>query len=353
MNIFFQNNNELTALEAQYEAQKIAFAPVIFQVVRTMKELNILSFLSKESNGVTIDEIAKNLNLSAYAVQVLLETAMSANVVKTENEKWSLTKIGYFFHSDSMTNINMDYTHHVNYLGLFSLKESIQEEKPMGLKVFGEWDTIYPAISSLPKEAKRSWFDFDHYYSDSAFNEAINKLNNLNPKTILDIGGNTGKFAMLLGEKHKNIEITIMDLPQQIKIARQNIYEKNLTNVAMIEGNILLEETTIPKGFDIIWMSQFLDCFKAEQIVTILKKIKTSMNEESQICIMEPFWDRQNNETAAYCVINTSPYFTALANGYSKMFKYTDFIEYIHEAGLEVIECIDNIGLCQTIIRCK
>ncbi|PLY05928.1 MAG: SAM-dependent methyltransferase [Arcobacter sp.] len=353
MNNFFKNKDNISAIEAQYEAQKIAFAPIIFQVVRTMRDLNVLKYLADNKKNVSIDKISEALDISKYGIQVLLETALSANVVKVENGFWELTKIGYFLHSDEMTNINMDYNHHVNYLGLFNLEESIKNEKAEGLKVFGEWDTIYPALSILPEEAKRSWFSFDHYYSDTAFLKAIEYLKSLNPKSILDIGGNTGKFALLLESISKDIDITIMDLAQQIKIARQNIYENNSEKITTIEANILLKETKIPQGFDIIWMSQFLDCFKEKQIVDILKKIKTSMGENSQICIMEPFWDRQNNETAAFCVINTSPYFTAMANGYSKMFKYTDFIKLLEEAGLEVIETIDNIGVCQTIIRCK
>lgn len=144
-----------------------------------------------------------------------------------------------------------------------------------------------------------------------------------------------------------------MDLPQQIKLAKQTIYEKNINNISTIEANILMDDSLIPTGFDIIWMSQFLDCFKEEQILYILNKIKKTLTDNSEVCIMEPFWDRQNNETAAYCVINTSPYFTAMANGYSKMFKYSDFEKLVLESGLAIIETIDNIGLCQTIIRCK
>jgi ubiquinone/menaquinone biosynthesis C-methylase UbiE len=342
----------MSALQAQYEAQKIAFAPIIFQVVRTMRDLKILELLATHKK-LNIEYIAQELNISTYGVQVLLETALSANVVKNEENQWSLTKIGYFFNSDKMTNINMDYNHHVNYLGLFNLEESILNEKAEGLKTFGDWDTIYPALSTLPDEAKRSWFTFDHFYSDSAFNEAIKKLSSLQPKRVLDIGGNTGKFATLFCSQNPQSELTIMDLPQQIVLAKQTIYEKNLSNISTYEGNILCDDTVVPKGYDIIWMSQFLDCFKEEQIIYILKKIKASMHEDAQICIMEPFWDRQSNETAAYCVINTSPYFTAMANGYSKMFKYSDFIQYIHKAGLDIIESVDNIGLCQTIIRCK
>lgn len=350
---FFNNYEDLTAIEAQYEAQKIAFAPIVFQVVRTMRDLNILDILSKSKDGLTYEELAVKCSLTKYGIQVLCETALSAGVVFIKDEKVTLSKIGFFINSDKMTNANMNYNHHVNYQGLFYLDDAIKNEKAEGLKVFGQWDTIYPALSTLPKDAKDSWFTFDHLYSDSAFSAAIKKLEELKPKSILDIGGNTGKFATLFASSNPDIEITIMDLPQQIKLAKQTIYEKNIQNIATYEANILLEDTLIPKGFDIYWMSQFLDCFKEKQIVNILKKIRVSMDEDSEICIMEPFWDKQSNETAAYCVINTSPYFTAMANGYSKMFKYTDFIKFIEKAGLEIIEDTHELGLCQTIIRCK
>lgn len=349
---FFKNNDNQSAIEAQYEAQKIAFAPIIFQVARTMRDLKILEILSKNKNGLTYDQLVKITNLSKYAIQVLCETALSANIISFEDEKVYLTKIGFFINSDKMTNANMNYNHHVNYQGLFYLEESIKNGKAEGLKVFSDCETIYPALSTLPEDAKKSWFDFDHLYSDSGFPKAIKILKNLNPKSILDIGGNTGKFASLFAKENPQINITIMDLPQQIKLAKQNIYEQNITNISTYEANILLEETKIPKGFDIIWMSQFLDCFKEEQIIAILSKIRNTMDDNSEVCIMEPFWDRQNNETAAFCVINTSPYFTAMANGYSKMFKYTDFEKSIKIAGFKVVELIDDIGLCQTIIRC-
>lgn len=349
---FFKDNNNLTGLQAQYEAQKIAFAPIVFQVTRTMRDLNILQILSENKNGLSYEELVSKTGLTKYAIQVLCETALSANIVSYKDEKFYLTKIGFFINSDKMTIANMNYNHHVNYQGLFYLEESIKSGKAKGLQVFGEWETIYPALSSLPKKAKESWFEFDHLYSDSGFPDAIKILKNLNPKSILDIGGNTGKFAILFAKENPKIDITIMDLPQQIKLAIRNIHEQNITNISTYESNILLDETKIPSGYDIIWMSQFLDCFKDEQIVTILNKIRISMDDNSQICIMEPFWDRQNSETAAYCVINTSPYFTAMANGYSKMFKYTDFEKFIERAGFKIIETIDDIGLCQTIIRC-
>jgi len=355
MQNFFQDNDTISALEAQYAAQKIAFAPIIFQVAKSMRDLGILEVLyTHDKEGLTLEQISHKVKLSKYGVKTLLETSLSADIVKCSEQKYSITKTGYFLLKDKMTNINMNYNHYVNYQGLYYLEESIKEEKALGLKVFGTWDTIYPALSSLPQQAQESWFTFDHYYSDSSFEEAIQILLKNKPKKILDIGGNTGKFSMQLAKTDSNISVTICDLPEQITLAKENIKKAKLEkNINFIAQDILDKTKAIPTGYDIIWMSQFLDCFKEEDIITLLKRIKQSLTKDTLIYIMEPLWDRQRFETSAYCIINTSPYFTAMANGYSKMFNATDMLDYIHQAGLEVVEEIDNIGICQSIIICK
>lgn len=355
MHNFFTNNDTKTAFEAQYEAQKIAFAPIIFQVARSMRDLGILEALyDNDKIGLTIDEIAKKTTISNYGIQILLETSLSADIVKINNNKYHITKTGYFLLKDKMTRINMDYNHDVNYQGLYYLDESIKEGKASGLKVFGEWETIYPALSSLPSKAQNSWFAFDHFYSDTAFDDAIEILLKSHPRKILDIGGNTGKFSIQLAKKSLNTHITILDLPEQIKLAQENITIEGFNNqVDFIEQNVLDHTQDIPTGYDIIWMSQFLDCFKSEDIIKLLKRVKKSMKEGSKIYIMEPLWDKQRFETSAYCIINTSPYFTTMANGYSKMFNSSDIIDYINKAELKVIEEIDNIGICQNILICE
>ena len=77
-----------------------------------------------------------------------------------------------------------------------TLDKSIETGKPVGLKEFGEWDTIYEGLSSLPTQVQKSWFAFDHFFSDLAFPPALSKVYNGSIKKILDIGGNTGKWAI-------------------------------------------------------------------------------------------------------------------------------------------------------------
>ena len=42
---FFQDAQNLSTVEALYEAQKIAFAPIVFQVARVLRDTNILNIL--------------------------------------------------------------------------------------------------------------------------------------------------------------------------------------------------------------------------------------------------------------------------------------------------------------------
>ena len=100
-------------------------------------------------------------------------------------------------------------------------------------------------------------------------------------------------------------------------------------------------------------MSQFLDCFTEQQVTSILSRAAKSMGENSTLYILEPLWDRQKHETAAYCLTQTSLYFTAMANGNSKLFHSADLIRCIEAAGLQTAKIHDNIGLGNSLICCK
>ncbi|HMJ46216.1 MAG TPA: class I SAM-dependent methyltransferase [Ferruginibacter sp.] len=353
MNFF--SKDKKTAFEAKQAAQWIAFGPVIFQASRVLRNSGILNVIEDSGKtGLTIPEIAAKVNLSRYGVRVLLESGLGMGLVLVNDGKYILGKTGYFILHDSMTKVNMDFVHDVNYKGLFYLDESIEKGKPVGLKEFGDWETIYEGLTQLPEQVQKSWFSFDHYFSDDAFPLVLKKVYTGEVKNILDIGGNTGKWAIASLQYDKNIRLTIMDLPGQLNVAKQKLEAMGLMDrVNFIQANILDESFKFPKGFDTIWMSQFLDCFSEPEIVSILKRCYEALDENGQVLILEPFWDRQYYENAAFCLQQTSLYFTILANGNSQMYSAEVFIECIEEAGFKIAEQEDQIGLSQTLLRLK
>lgn len=348
-------NDDKSALEAKYAAQKIAFGPIMFQAAKALRDLGILQ-LVKESRrvGITQEEIAEKLNLSVYGVKVLLEAGLSLEMVLVKEDKYFLTKTGWHILSDELTKVNMDFTHDVNYLGMFTLEESIKTGKPTGLEVFGEWDTVYEALSQLPPKVQESWFNFDHFYSDYAFPEVLPIVLTENVKKVLDVGGNTGKFSIQCAKFNPNVEVQILDLPGQLNKAFENIkangFEDRITGVPL---NLLDHSVPFPKGADVIWMSQFLDCFSQEDVLQLLLRAKEAMHENASFFIMETYWDKQKFEASTYSLHATSLYFTNIANGCSQMYHSRDMLRLIEEAGLYVEEAFEDVGVSHTLYKCK
>lgn len=343
---------QYTALRAQRLAQEIAFGPIVFQVSRLMVKFGIFQLLDDHKEGLTLEEIAEKTGISLYGVKVLVESSLTIGTVLLKEGKFHLGKAGWFLLNDQMARVNMDFNHDVNYLGMFYLEDTIVKGKPEGLKTLGDWPTIYEGLSSLPEQAQKSWFAFDHFYSDNSFEQALQIVFAGQPKNILDVGGNTGRWATQCVRYNKEVKVTIMDLPQQLEMMRQQT--QGLEGAERIDGyagNLLDPNTQLPKGYDVIWMSQFLDCFSEEEVISILKRASQSMEKNSRLFIMETFWDRQAFETASYCLAQISLYFSAMANGNSKMYYSGDLIRCIEQAGLKVQKIHDNIGLGHSIVE--
>lgn len=348
---------ELSAVESLEKAQEIAFAPFVFQASVALRNLGILDYIfsKRKKGGATIAEIAKEVKVSEYGVGVLLEIAESSNIVtKSPDEKYEVTKTGYFLNAHETVNVNLNFTQDVCYKGLYHLTDSIKNGKPEGLKELGNWNTIYEGLSVLPKKIATSWFEFDHHYSDAVFNEALQTVLRKKPKTIYDVGGNTGKFAIAACSTSESAQIKMFDLPGQLNVALKNTKERGFENrVSGFEIDWLSkEQVEIPTGADTIWMSQFLDCFSEEEILSILTRLTNSMDNKAELLIMETFTDRQKFDNAKFSLEATSLYFTVLANGNSKMYPAKVFLKLIDKAGLKLVEDL-KVGEYHTILVCK
>lgn len=344
-----------SALQAKFDAQKIAFAPIMFQAARALRNLGILEYLLKtKRKGADIDTIAKALKISPYGTKVLLEAGLSLEMVMIKEEKYYITKTGYFILSDELTRVNMDFTHDVNYKGMMYLEDSIVAGKPKGLKVFGNWKTVYEALAELPKKVRKSWFAFDHYYSDYAFPEVLPHIFKSNPKMILDVGGNTGKFSIYCAQNNEDVHMTILDLPGQVKDAKNNIHKAGLDKrISTHAINLLDNSVPFPKGYDVIWMSQFLDCFSQEEILGLLNRSYDALDENGALYILETYWNKQEFKASTYSLHATSLYFTAIANGNSQMYHSDDMSKLIDKSGLYIDEIVENIGVSHTLFKCK
>lgn len=347
-------DDSLRAIDAKVIAQEIAFSPLTFQAIRAMIDLGLLKLIEQsEDKGISVKELSEKSKISLYGVGVLCEMALGMGVIrlskestKQSDEKLVLGKIGYFLLEDDLTKVNFNFTNDICYEGAFKLEDSIKNGKPEGLKVFGDkWTTIYEALSTLPEKAKKSWFEFDHFYSDIAFPEALPIVYAEKPANLVDIGGNTAKWAIASCKYDDKVKVTIVDLPGQTAVAEENAKKAGFADrISTYSGNVLDSETRLPKNPDAVWMSQFLDCFSLHQITKILKKVYEAANENTNVYVLEPLWDKQKYIGSSYALQATSLYFTCMANGNSKMYRYEELVNAIEEAGFTLKTAHHNLG---------
>ena len=350
----FFRDDDIRAIDAKTRAQEIAFAPMTFQAIRAMLELGLLQLIEDAGDkGIRATELSEKSGVSLYGVNLLCEMALGMKVIKLSedstfesDERYVLGKTGWMLLEDDLTKANFWFTNDICYQGAWDLLASIKSGKPEGLKVFGDkWTTIYEALSSLPERAKKSWFDFDHFYSDIAFPDALSIVFSKKPKNLVDIGGNTAKWAISCCKYNPDVHVTIMDLPGQTAVAEKNAASAGFAGrISTKAGNILDEADQLPQGADAVWMSQFLDCFSLQQITKIAKKIYSCIDEKCSVYVLEPLWDKQKFMASSYSLQATSLYFTCMANGNSKMYRYGELVQAIEESGLKLKVAHHNLG---------
>ena len=348
-------DDKMSALQAINQAQYIAFAPVIFQATVALRDLGVLSCIDEANEqGIEIREIVKVTQLTEYGIKVLLDAALSVGLVNKKDCRYLLTRLGHFILHDKMTGVNLEFTRDFCYRGLDGLKSSIESGKPEGLKEYTTGETLYPFLSELPEPAKSSWFKFDHFYSDKAFPKVMPILFEENINTLVDIGGNTGRFSRACAIYNDEVALTVVDLPEQISLMEQEVKAAGFDHrIAGHPANMLDENPNLPKGADIYWMSQFLDCFSEDEVVTILKNVKAAMNLNSRLYILELFWDEQRFEAASLSLNCISLYFTCFANGNSRMYSGKDFRIMVEMSGLKIEQCIDGLGGEHSLLICS
>lgn len=342
------------AQDALAQAQRIAWGPMAFQAVDALQRLGLLSVAeSKGERGLTIAEAARAGRVPPYGARVLLEAGLGCGVFFLNGRnRFVLTKTGLCFLYDRMTRVNLNFMRDVCYHGAASLEKSVRRGKPEGLKALGPWPTIYEGLSKLDPHIQKSWFAFDHFYSDAAYSHAATQVLARHPAMVYDVGGNTGRFASLLCQTDSSVRVTLLDLPGQLAKAKSFLKGEPFQTRISTHPIDVLSKTPFPKGADAVWMSQFLDCFSETEIVSILKKAKRCLRPGGEIFIMEPFWDRQDQEMAAVSLLMISLYFTTMANGNSRMYRASDMLPLIHRAGLKVVKDQEHLGLCHTLLTC-
>ena len=342
-----------SAEAARLDAQKLAFAPLVFQACRVAREQGVLAFgYRRGARGFTAAEAAGACGLSLYAARLLTEACMVAGLLAHDEPRFAITKVGVYWEKDALTRVNADFVHHVCGRGGLHLGEALRTGLPAGLRELGDFSTIYEGLSRLAPDVRGAWLAFDHFYSDGVFEACLGDVLAPGVRHVVDVGGNTGRFARLVTSRAPDVRVTIVDLPGQLAQARVQLADLvDAGRVALHPADLLDPRSALPGGADAYWMSQFLDCFGEDEIASILARTRDAMGPGSRLFVLETFWDLQRHEAARFCVVATSLYFACMANGNSRMYHSRDLRALVESVGMSVEAVRSGLGVAHTLLR--
>lgn len=331
-------------LEPYRKAHQLAFAPLLFQGALAARNLGVLAALDRKQ--AALDQVATTTGLTRYAVRVLVDVCEALELVEERGNGYTLTAAGRLILHDRMTRIHMDFSNDVCYKAAFHLEDALKTGQPSGLSELGPWPNVYEGLAELPEGVRRSWFAFDHYWSDSVFPKVLPIVfSDPKPRRLLDVGKNTGRWARAATKHDPEVEIILLDLPGQLATAA-------LLDEPRIQGiplDLLNHDLLFPTGNDVVFMSQFLDCFGEPDVLALLRRGRAALKPGGRLYVLETFTDRQPNPVAALCLHATSLYFTCVANGTSRMYRSGDLRVLAQHAGLK-LEKDQAVGLSHTLL---
>ncbi|MDY6946520.1 MAG: class I SAM-dependent methyltransferase [Pseudomonadota bacterium] len=350
-----RGRDEKPLYEAIIDAQKLAFAPLAFHAALALRDLGILSALTEcAPEGLPAERIAELTGLPLYGVKILLEGGVVCDLVALEGDNFHLRQLGRLVLQDAMTRANMDFTADVCYRGMAHLRETVATGKPAGLRELGPWKTIYEGFAKLPPHIQQSWLTFDHYYSDHMFPAALPLVLANQPRRLLDVGANTGKFSLACFEHDPQVNVQLLDFPGQLEMARAAIDARGHAARASYHPiDFLNPALEFPPDQDAIWMSQFLDCFSEDEIVSILERARRALAPNGRLYIVDTYWDNQEHAAARFVLVMTTLYFACLANGNSKMYRSDEMRSCVQRAGLHIERELERFTVSHTMFVCR
>lgn len=323
---------------------KIITGAWLTQTLYVAADLGIFTKIAEGKN--TIEKVANDLNIEKRPAEMLLNACVALDLLVKNGEEYENTPVADKFL------IKNKPTYYGDMVAIFGMSESDEWNSWVNLKE--AILTNSPVTSGLSKrmedieKAKR----FTKAMHNNAMGPAIvlsKKFDFSKFTKLLDLGGGSGAFPIILTKEYPNLIATVFELPNVCSVAKDFIEKANAeSKVSTIVGDFVKDE--FPRDYDIVLLSQIIHSFSAEENKRLLKKVYDYLPSNGVIIINEFLLNEEK----------TGPLFPALfalnmlaATEGGDTYTEKEVKGWLEEAGFENLETIKLAGPISSIIAKK
>ena len=219
--------------------------------------------------GKTAQALARRISADKRATEMLLNSLAAIGLLRKKNLSYSNSPVASRYLVSGKPDYQGDILRHYSTL----------------------WDN-WSGLDTVLKTGKphRKVHDHEsfilgmHNLASLRTKEFMLSLDLKGVKKILDLGGGPGTYSIALAQKCK--DITLMDFPETLKIARKVIGKAGLgQKIKLLPGDFTSDY--MGSGYDFILISQILHAYDEKACIAMLKKSFRALNSGGRAVVQE------------------------------------------------------------------
>jgi SAM-dependent methyltransferase len=295
------------------------------RVILTALELNLFTLIGRAT--WLLPDLARELKVSERGLSILCRNLAMAGLLHKKGNRYRNSRL-------AATALNADDpAYRGSYLRLITnhandwlrLSESVKTGEPLdkdkpeepGYRCQFTWAMHHRTLETAPMIAAQ--------------------LPLRRAKTLLDLGGGPGTYAMAFLAKNPGLRATVGDRPAALEVAKEiATTHKAGARLSYLPLDLLKDD--IPGRFDVIWYSNVLHIYSPEENLNVFRRARAALAEGGRLIVQDAFLhDREGlfpKEASLFAV--SMLLFTQTGNTYT----VADTTAWLKEAGFASVRAV-------------
>jgi L-tyrosine C(3)-methyltransferase len=317
----------------------IAGGHTAFQLLWAGHQLGVFSALSK-TPGMTRAQIATAVGLAPPPTRILLTGLAALRLILKEADAYRNSAIvEQLMGPDSPHNMAdiLGWQALIVYPGEMDFVESLRANTNVGLSRFaGTEDNLYQRLAREP-QLEKVFHAAMSTLSRSANSILAASVDLSETEHLVDAGGGDATNALTLARAHPHLHVTVFDAPTVCQRAEANIAKAGMSmRVKTHPGNFFVN--AFPKDIDAILFAHMLTIWSAEKNQALLRRAHDALPPGGQVLVFNMMGN--DDDSGPISTALGSPYFLCIATGEGMLYSWSEYEQFLRNAGFSQVKRI-------------